>query len=594
MRLKWLLLSCLLWAPLVFAQNSPVLFFSDLTFGPNTGWNGSTTQGAAVTVWGKNFGSTRGSSFITVNGAQLTSNASYAEWDATGPARGLERITFWIPSTAATGTGTITVTVNNGTSNGLPFQVAPATIFFVDVNNGNNNNDGRTTATAWKDLWKWTPCMTGAPYHAPPNCNSLGDAQYIMYVRGGNYSTKDPHAGAYSPFIGVDNTVPIGSPTAQKAIVGYPGETPVLNCVGTNFSGVIFPLEWPPYQFGLSYVTVAKLTGSTGNQFGETWGDHNRWIGNTIQNFNTSTWSGVIFVGNSHYTAIYGNYFNHDGYDSYMHNIYIKSQPLAAGNSYDQSVLNTEVAFNEFANAVANDAHGGVVFFSRDGGQPAQYVHDYTYMYNNYFHGGNMDYLYSGDSVPLGSHIYVYNNIFGPQTTTSSDGGLTVYFGTTQQYWYNNLFYQIASNNLVNVNYTATPTFNNNIWWPLSGSGLDMSGITSGRVTLDHELWAAGTLPLNGLPISITNTTLGNPQLANAAGNDFHLQSTSAARGVGLNLYSKMNALPWGTYDYDGKPYPASGAWDVGPLQYAASSGGGGGGGSTPPAPPSGLTVIVH
>ena len=34
---------------------TPVLCFSDLTFGPNTGWNNGSTQGAAVTVWGKNF-----------------------------------------------------------------------------------------------------------------------------------------------------------------------------------------------------------------------------------------------------------------------------------------------------------------------------------------------------------------------------------------------------------------------------------------------------------------------------------------------------------------------------------------------------------
>jgi len=201
MRFKWLLLICLFWAPAVLAQN-PVLLFSDLTFGPNTGWNGSSTQGAAVTVWGKNFGATRGSSYITINGAQLSTSSSYAEWDAIGPARGLERITFWIPSTAATGNGNITVTVNGVTSNALPFQVAPATILFVDVTNGNNNNDGRTTATAWKDLWKWTPCLSNDPYHYPSHCNTLGDSQYIMYVRGGTYTTKDPYAGAYNPFIG--------------------------------------------------------------------------------------------------------------------------------------------------------------------------------------------------------------------------------------------------------------------------------------------------------------------------------------------------------------------------------------------------------
>lgn len=58
----------LLLAGTAFAAN-PVLFFSDLDWGPNSGWEGSATKGAAITVWGKNFGATRGASYVTVNGA---------------------------------------------------------------------------------------------------------------------------------------------------------------------------------------------------------------------------------------------------------------------------------------------------------------------------------------------------------------------------------------------------------------------------------------------------------------------------------------------------------------------------------------------
>src|SRR5206468_2532910 len=84
-------------------SGGPTLFFSDLTWGPKTGWEGSTTKGAAITIWGKNFGAIRGTSYITVNGAQLNATTDYAEWDAVGPARGLERITFWLNNTATDG-----------------------------------------------------------------------------------------------------------------------------------------------------------------------------------------------------------------------------------------------------------------------------------------------------------------------------------------------------------------------------------------------------------------------------------------------------------------------------------------------------------
>src|SRR5215831_18360283 len=107
---------------MAFGAN-PVLHFSDLTWGPKTGWEGSAVRGAAVTVWGVNFGSTRGTSFVTVNGAALTSDSDYAEWAASGGARGLQRITFWLNSTVADGAGNITVTVNGASSNSLPFMV---------------------------------------------------------------------------------------------------------------------------------------------------------------------------------------------------------------------------------------------------------------------------------------------------------------------------------------------------------------------------------------------------------------------------------------------------------------------------------------
>ena len=43
---------------MIFA-GKPVLFFSDLISGPKTGWEGSATKGAAVTVWGKDLGPAR-------------------------------------------------------------------------------------------------------------------------------------------------------------------------------------------------------------------------------------------------------------------------------------------------------------------------------------------------------------------------------------------------------------------------------------------------------------------------------------------------------------------------------------------------------
>jgi hypothetical protein len=78
--------------------------------------------------------------------------------------------------------------------------------------------------------------------------------------------------------------------------------------------------------------------------------------------------------------------------------------------------------------------------------------------------------------------------------------------------------------------------------------------------------------------------------MINPAIGDFHLSTGSAARGAGLNDPGGFYALFQTTYglnikqDFDGRPLPASGAWDVGALQFATPGG--------PPATPMNLRTF--
>src|SRR3989339_665831 len=106
----------LLGAHSALAASPPVLFFSDLTDGVISGgrWGGAQEgKGAAVSVWARNCGTSRGSSYVTVGGVNLTDDSDYAEWGATTnpiTAAGLQRITFWLNSNMQTGSGTIKIT----------------------------------------------------------------------------------------------------------------------------------------------------------------------------------------------------------------------------------------------------------------------------------------------------------------------------------------------------------------------------------------------------------------------------------------------------------------------------------------------------
>lgn len=557
---------------------NPVLFFSDLTWGPKTGWEGSSTKGAAVTVWGKNFGTNRGNSYITVNGASFTNASDYAEWGVIGPARELERITFWLNSGCQDGAGTITVTINGATSNSLPFTITNGTIYFVSPT-GNNSNNGRyaTSGTGgngpFQDIYMFNPGLDSYSLGHNPS----GDGQYIVYVRAGTYTNLDTD-GAFVALRG-----PYGGSDRRKALIAYPGETPTLNASNAQ-RGVIWNATYSPYGRN-SYFTYSKLyvvgAAGQGTDAIGLWGDYNRVIGNHFKDLLAGTWSGVVMVDNSRYSEINGNYFDHLGFDSYKHNIYIKTHPNYV--SGDTSCEYTYVGWNEFNNAYANDAHGGVIFISKASDATGKYTR-YIYIHDNYFHDGNMEFIYTGDNTPL-SDIYIYNNIFRHGASIGG-AGIFLAWHTNSVYLYNNLFYQMGGNGyaMIDITGNTTAVFRNNIWVPRSGQTmLNIETYQGATFNSDHDLFF-GTPP-SGAGITVTNARTGDPRFVNAAAYDFHLTANSPAIDAGTST-PPINSIV--TRDYDGIPRPLASAYDIGPYEGA---GGGGGADATPPSAVSNLSV---
>src|SRR5688500_9309588 len=92
----------------------PVIFFSDLEGGPNSG--GENGAGAHVTLYGKNFGSTRGASWVSIGGGTAS---AYPIWSDT-------KITIQLGFQART--GSVVLTTAAGVSNGVPFTVRTGNI----------------------------------------------------------------------------------------------------------------------------------------------------------------------------------------------------------------------------------------------------------------------------------------------------------------------------------------------------------------------------------------------------------------------------------------------------------------------------------
>src|SRR5258707_7530517 len=112
----------------MLAQGAPPrLFYSDLESGPNTG--GQNNNGAFVTLWGKGFGASQGTSTVTVGGGSV---AAYELWSD-------GKIIVQLGAGAVT--GNIVVKAGSAYSNGDPFTVRAGNIFFVSTS-GNDAHAG--------------------------------------------------------------------------------------------------------------------------------------------------------------------------------------------------------------------------------------------------------------------------------------------------------------------------------------------------------------------------------------------------------------------------------------------------------------------
>ena len=106
------------------AHAEPVIFYSDLTAGPNTG--GQNNNGVFVTIWGNNFGTAQGSSYITVGGGKVN---NYPTWSNT-------MVCFQLGPSAAS--GNIVLVTSDGNATGYHDHI----YFSKEASSGGRTFDG--------------------------------------------------------------------------------------------------------------------------------------------------------------------------------------------------------------------------------------------------------------------------------------------------------------------------------------------------------------------------------------------------------------------------------------------------------------------
>ncbi len=356
---------------------APVLLFSDLVAGANSGWSAADpNQGVAVTVWGHNLGNIRGTSYISVGAINLSGDGDYPEaWGQRGkPIPYLASITFFLNDSMTQGTQNISVTVDGVKSNSLPFNINSEAIYFID--NANSGAGLGTLLDPWSDPKSFVDAM------AP------GD---VGYFRGGTYSEKY-NGGKQN--IWVRSTEAGGTVLNPIGFVGYPGEVVIMDGVTNGDANFHTSL-----QFESGAITVSRMN-ILGIKTAVSGGDDIRIVGNDMVGGTVFfSGAGIIQIGGSR-GRVYGNSVhggttanrldhaiyisgcdpgggNHLGWN-YIHDNDFDRGPMVVINHQESRCPSTEYVrshkiFSNFVDCTGSPSRGiGVYDLSWDGGSETE------------------------------------------------------------------------------------------------------------------------------------------------------------------------------------------------------------------------------
>lgn len=553
----------------------PVVLFTDLVTVPNTG-NSDTSfgqtanqNGAYVTVWGMNLGSSQGSSQITLGGESVL----VVSWgNATAPANlysklGMQMIVFQVPHTVSTGAANLQVTVNGATSNALPLTVTNSgPIYFVAVG-GSDSNAGTFSSP-------WATVQQAASVMQTPGS--------ITYVENG-VTWSNPACLTQGTLN--QNTGLLVSPGAPLAFVAYPGATATTSTMGFDTEGC--GANDPVGNWVFSKFTM-NVTGTSPVFFfiaGES-----RFIGNYVTAPNISGCpDGALLVtgptvgGNNIYEL--GNEFGYI-YGSTTANpamCKLSSVVYVSGGRFQSAPItssNREVGWNYI-----HDVFGGrgVEVYQELDGTYAEALTDVN-VHDNWLENirGEAITFYSGTSPNLlVGNNFIINNVLvnagvGPSSYSSgtdatdtigvlANDGATNPTGTvTNNYFFNNTFYYTSSSSsecaMSLTNTSGTTLYpQNNIFYLNSNQSYYCSSYTTSNYGNVYYGNSSG-------PTWDTGAINANPNFVNAGAENFQLSSGSPAIGVGVSIPSAVPFLQ-ANYDFASYPIPSSGV-SMGAYQY--------------------------
>lgn len=524
----------LFFAIFIFANSfvsaaSPVLFFSDLISGPNIG--GQSNKGAFVTIVGKNFGSTRGSSYVTIGNGQAD---NYPVWTDT-------KISFQLGANAQT--GDVVVHTGEGNSKGLPFAVRSGKIYFISAS-GIDSNDG----------------SIDHPWLTHVHAREVMTAGDTVYFRAGTYPSGDYGVIGYRPASAMGNL------THPIANLAYPGETVIFNVPSDRGVNLYPGGDYHDLVFG--GFTIISTRPFNGNDI-----RNSRIVNLDIHDaaYYAAIGFGVTVAGATQNNIfVYGNKLyntNPPGTEPAGYNLY-QGIYFGGGDGAPNTLTeNIDIEWNEIdtfgsrAIQIHNDEESpntGNLFVN-------------ITIANNIIHNGKRDAIRLSGPVHSAN---VYNNIiydcglyeYGAIGVATIDPSPNINI-------YNNVIYTSSYDRwhtgygLINVlGGSSNPGYiklRNNILYSKSNSEYFYfeSPLTNSVISASNNIYYGNG---NG-PTWDTNKVNGNPLFTDVTNHDFHLQASSPAIDAGIDV------IPIVAKDFDGITRPQGTAFDIGAYESASS-----------------------
>jgi hypothetical protein len=526
--LSVVLLSAASWSSLAVAQTPPpVIFFTDVQSGPNSGGDAQGSySGAYVTIYGNFFGATQGTSTVTLNGSSCMRVVSWGTswlW--------YQRIVVQLGASCSS--GNLVVSTSAGQSNGVPFTVRSGNIYCISPA-GSDNNSGKFPSSCWSTLAHALSAM------------SAGDTVYLQN------GVVNANVSNYSAVANVQGR-PGGTAANPIAIVAYPGANATI---GSN--SVTYAIRVPQIGVSPAYYVIAGLTLRGGEGLEIFSADNWRLVANDLS-CPAGSGYGCTHIDQSTNIYYYGNY---------THNITGKVK-LYHGVYFTTNTNHVWVGWNLIDNDPSHTGSAGCrgLQFYSTGGNDMYDVH----VHDNIIRNTDCDGIAMTTMNPNQGSVEVYNNViynagmadpgdFAHYTCLQVASTSTV---TTPAQVYNNTLYNCGSRgggSVVGALSLTIPTnLTNNVIYSVSSAEPYLAS-DNGPCSLlsgSNNLWfGAGPAPCSS---NLSGSLNVDPKFV-AIGSNFQLQTGSPAIDGGASVSA--------AFSIDGVRRPQGSSVDRGAYEF--------------------------